>query len=74
MIMVIFVGLFDSCQLSTSGDRIFTSFGTERHHPHGKYVLLLRLKGKIGEPFLHLLFLKCFQLKTINISKRHISG
>lgn len=47
----------------------------ERPRSPGKCVLLSRLKGKRRESFLlHLLFLKCFLLGTINVSKWHISG
>lgn len=37
-------------------------------------VLLLGRKGEIREPFLHLLFLQCLQLKIINMPKWHILG
>lgn len=40
---------------------------------HGKfYELLLGGKEEVREPFLHLLFLECLQLKIINTLKLHI--
>lgn len=46
-----------------------------RHLPHGKhYGLLLGRKGDVREAFLHLLFLRCLQLKIIHMPKGHTWG
>ena len=47
----------------------------EEYVSHGKsYDLLFGRKGKVREPFLNLLFLKCLQLKTVNMPKWQYFG
>ena len=40
----------------------------------GFYDLVLGSYRALGEPFLHLLFLKCLRLKIINAPKQHMLG
>lgn len=64
---VILVGFY-SWSISVAGDkRVF--FLTQGSLTGKVYNMLLDIVGEVREPFPHLLFLKCVQLKIVNIPK-----
>lgn len=66
---VILVGLF----VPVFGDKNILSLVQGGNLSHGTfYGLFLDGKGDVRETFLHLLFLKCLQLKIIDNAKQHI--
>lgn len=52
--------------------RMFSSWDTKGTFLMGNFVLILGRKYQVREAFLHVLFLKCLQLRIISMPKWHI--
>lgn len=60
--------------LPISGENVPLFLVKEGHLSHGKFYDLFVGRGGIQRAFLHLLFLKCLQLKILKMPKPHTSG
>lgn len=74
-----FVGLFARTLLGISLLSSVIKMFSSSWYREGNFLMknlcpAFRQLGKVGEHFLHLVFLRCLQLKMINMAKSHIWG